>query len=712
MRTLRQRLVEIAGSGPNRIALSTALRGTLATGLPLAVLPHLGLGGIAYPAVLGALAVSLVDVGGPYRTRLLVMLAQALGGPCLLELGNVAAQHWWIAAPVMATIGVLSGLVRALGPGGASLGTNTAIAFLVGLQIGSSHEPAWALGYGCGGLWTIVVTLAFWQLRPYRRLEQEVAGAWQTVASLLSAVDSVVDGSVVMRRRREQRIAAAHAAARTAIEQSRVTLGQMRAGTAGPGTTIAQLVLLLDCAVSIVATAIALCEMKPRSADKLSVVAELARGCRAVAHILLTSTGELPLPELRRRLDEVRSSCEPEIRSDLLAWAQGIRSLDNAEEALHVLFGARHRLPELLRLPIAHRLPRGAVVDALRAHATPRSAIFRHAMRVASVTAVDTAMLAYYRLPHGIWLPLTSLAILQPDYGGTITRAVQRSLGTITGAVIAGILLATVHGTGSYDAAIGVLLFATFLLIRRNYGYGITFLTPIIILLIGMSSPNPWVDLAERVAYTIGGALLALAAGYLLWPQWERDQLRDRLVRAIDADKLYVDAVLQALSEPSGQASNLSDARREAEMAIANADAGFQRMRGEPGSRPILLAAGFTLLIHLHRLCRHAIALAEQIDAASTPQEPLGHLRRLMNEVLEDVRRVIGEDRAPVPWPSIEPRLAELAVQLAAEDEHGPGGAVTTLLGGLIDDIKGLLRAAGYARSGQQASEHFVPSPF
>jgi uncharacterized membrane protein YccC len=469
MRTLRQRLGEIPGSGPNRIALSTALRGTLATGLPLAVLPHLGLGGIAYPAVLGALAASLVDVGGAYRTRLLAMLAQALGGPCLLELGSIAARHWWIAAPVMAAIGVLSGLVRALGPGGASLGTNTAIAFLVGLQIGGAHEPAWAVGYGCGGLWTIVVTLGFWQLRPYRRLEQEVAGAWQAVASLLDAVDSVADGSVVLQRRREQRIAAAHAAARTAIEQSRDALGQMRAGTAGPGTTIAQLVLLLDCAANIVATAVSLCELAPRSTDQLSVAAQLARGCRAVARILLDGNGELPLPELQRRLDEVRSSRDaPESCTDLPAWAQGIRSLENADEAIRLLFGIRHRLPDLLRLSFADRLPRGAVIDALRAHATPRSAIFRHATRVASVTAVDTALLAYFRLPHGIWLPLTSLAILQPDYGGTITRAVQRSLGTITGAVIAGILLATVHGTGSYDVAIGILLFATFLLIRRN----------------------------------------------------------------------------------------------------------------------------------------------------------------------------------------------------------------------------------------------------
>jgi hypothetical protein len=137
----------------------------------------------------------------------------------------------------------------------------------------------------------------------------------------------------------------------------------------------------------------------------------------------------------------------------------------------------------------------------------------------------------------------------------------------------------------------------------------------------------------------------------------------------------------------------------------------FSECAGSPGSRTTLLAVGFALLIHLHRLCRHAIALAEQLDAASTAQEPLGQLRGLMNEVLEDVRGVISEGRAPVPWPSIEPRLAELAAQLAAQDEHGPSGAVTTLLARLIDDVKGLLSAAGYARSAQEAPGQFVPSP-
>lgn len=692
LRRLRARL----SGGANRIALSTALRGTLATVVPLAVLPHTGLASLSYPAVLGALATSLVDVGGPYRTRLVAMLVQALGGACLLLLGTVAEERWWLAAAVMAAIGVLSGLIRAVGPAGPSLGTNTAVAFLVGLQLGSqpgAHAGLWAAGYAAGGMWTVAIALGFWQLRPYRRLEQEVAAAWEAVALLLRVPAAGTDANAVERLRLERRLGTLHAGVVAALERSREVLGDIRAGMAGPGTTVAQMLVLSDAAAAMAAGAITLCE----SCAGSELTVGLARACRAVARILLAGKGELQLAPLR---DQVRSYSEtarglaPE---ELTALTHALRTLDIADEALRVLFGVKRRLPDLFRLPFAHRLPSGTVASALRAHATPRSAVFRHAMRVALVTAADTALLVHLRLPHGIWLPLTSLTILQPEYGSTVTRALHRTLGTIVGAVIAGALLATVHGTTAYDVALGILLFATFLVIRRNYGYGITFLTPIIILLISHGSLDPWIDLAERVAYTLAGAALALAAAYLLWPQWERDQLRDRLRRVLQVLQRYLDAVLERQAGSAVSQEDLASLRRQAELALANADAGFQRMRAEPGDRAELLGVAFALLVYLRRLCRHTIALSLQHPEPPLPVEPLSKLRQLIEAALGDLGKVVGEGRMPVPWPSLEQQLDELVSQLtpASTKETSPA---TGLLGRIVSDVTGLLGAAGYQR--------------
>ena len=692
-----ERLRERLSGGANRIALSTALRGTLATVIPLAVLPHVGLAGIAYPAVLGALATSLVDVGGPYRTRLVAMLVQALGGSCLLLLGTVAAEYWWLAAAVMATIGVLSGLIRSVGPAGPSLGTNTAVAFLVGLQLATvpeAHAGLWAGGYAAGGAWTVAIALIFWQLRPYRRLEQEVAAAWEAVALLLRVPAAAKHVSAVGRLRRERKVGTLHAEVVAALERSREVLGDIRAGMAGPGTTVAQMIVLIDAAAAMAGTAVTLCDLGASS----EATARLARACRAVARVLLAGKGGVQLSQLREQVRVYSETAGGLAHEELTALKHALRTLDIADEALRVLFGVKRRLPDLLRLPFAHRLPRGTVLTALRAHATPRSAVFRHAMRVALVTAADTALLVYLRLPRGIWLPLTSLAILQPEYGSTVTRALHRTLGTIAGAVLAGALLASVHGTAAYDVVLGVLLFATFLVIRRNYGYGITFLTPIIILLISHGgSLDPWIDLAERVAYTVAGAILALAAAHLLWPQWERDQLRDRLQRALQAVQRYLDGVLQRLGGTAVNPEALASLRRQAELALANAEAGFQRMRAEPGDRAELLGVAFALLVYLRRLCRHTIALSLQHEGDQLPLEPLTRLRQLIAAALGELGKVVGEGRMPVPWPSLESQLAELVAQVSpgAAGETSPAAG---LLGRIVSDVMGLLGAAGYRR--------------
>lgn len=691
----RGRLRNYLSGGANRIALSTASRGTLATVVPLAVLPHVGLAGISYSAVLGALATSLVDVGGPYRTRLVAMLLQAFGGPCLLLLGTVAEGHWWLAAAVMAAIGVLSGLVRAVGPSGPSLGTNMAVAFLVGLQLATftrDDTGIWALGYAAGGVWTVAIALGFWQLRPYRRLEQEVAAAWQGVALLLRVPTARTQASAVGRLRRERQLGTLHAEVVAALERSREVLGDIRAGMAGPGTTVAQMLVLIDAAAATAGIALTFCEVGAGS----EVTAQLARACRGIGRILLAGRGELRLARVR---DEVRTYSETAgvSQEELAVMTHALRTLEIADDALRGLFGVKRRLPDLVRLPFAHRLPRGTVITALRAHATPRSAIFRHAMRVALVTAADTALLVQLRLPHGIWLPLTSLTILQPEYGSTVTRAWHRTFGTIAGAVIAGALLASVHGTAAYDVALGVLLFATFLVIRRNYGYGITFLTPIIILLISQRSLDPWVDLAERVVYTVAGAILALAAAYLLWPQWERDRLRDRLQRALQVLQRYLDEALQALAGAAVNPQALAALRRQAELALANVEAGFQRLRAEPGDRAELLGVAFALLVYLRRLCRHTIALSLQQPEPPLPLEPVAKLRQLIVAALTDVGRVVGEGRMPVPWPNLEPQLEELVGALdpesAKETNLAPG-----LLGRIVSDVMGLLSAAGYRR--------------
>ena len=151
-------------------------------------------------------------------------------------------------------------------------------------------------------------------------------------------------------------------------------------------------------------------------------------------------------------------------------------------------------------------------------------------------------------------------------------------------------------------------------------------------------------------------------------------------------------------------------------MAVANADAGFQRMRAEPAHRPQLLPVGFNLLVYLHRISRHATALAALLEGLRSCGEPLPEhqlvkLRELLDVVFEDLARLVSEGRAPIAWPRIGTGLAELAAQLMPAGGAGPAGSVALLLGRLVNDLTGMLGAAGYYR-GEAAQQEgsLVPS--
>src|SRR3954467_8021699 len=94
----------------------------------------------------------------------------------------------------MFVIAFASGLVRALGPAGISLGLTVGLTFLVGIGVHDRGGGAieWAMLYIVGGAWTILIALAFWRLRPYRRLEQEAAAAWEEAGPPRRACAGVV----------------------------------------------------------------------------------------------------------------------------------------------------------------------------------------------------------------------------------------------------------------------------------------------------------------------------------------------------------------------------------------------------------------------------------------------------------------------------------------------------------------------------------------
>jgi uncharacterized membrane protein YccC len=677
----------------NEIALSWAVRSSCATALPLLIMPLFGLEQASRLFAIGALNTSMVDVGGTYRNRLIAMGLNAVLSPISILLGAGARDHWLLATALMFFVALGSGMARALGPSITPLGLFVGLSFLIGtnlpLGLGVSIEAA--VLYSAGALWTMLVAVAFWRLRPFKRLEQELASVWESVSALVNATSA--SGEEGAHGRHERLLAQRQVAVRDAVERARNALGEIRERVSGPGFTAAQLLTLLRAASRITEAFVTIAELRhhqgryredPSEASALNEFASSAdHAIRGISQSLLAGSNKLSLTEVRAKSKDLLQQFGLN-HPETIAVAQIVQYLESAEEILKALFGPEHRFRGFLP-PLARARTRTPPLGAILAHCTFSSAIFRHALRVATAAGAGTALTLSLKLPHGIWLPMTTFVVLQPEFGSTLTRALQRTVGTIAGAVIAGVALSQLSGF-PLRLFLSALLFMAFFVHRRRHGLGITFLTPLIVLLITTSVGDPWIDTLDRVVDTIIGAVVGISAGYVLWPQWERERLPKLLSRAIRANSEYMRHIIQAFSQPS--MASLPELRRRAEIATGNAEAGFQRLLTEPAHQRGSLGRAFALLTYTQRLERHLIALSVQVGVVRVEAPALTELGTLLATAQEDVASSIESGSSPQPRPAFEHALSPVTAVLVGDELTHPNHTVSFLLSRVVSDTR------------------------
>jgi len=223
--------------------LSAAVRGTISVGGPLVGLQLMGHPAAALFAGIGALNASIADAGGPYRQRLRAMGLCALIMPFLLFAGRQSHHGWLVATTMIVAVAVLGAMARGLGQTGTSLGLIAGLVFLVGAEVPAPPREAVMLAgfYAGGAIWTLFVVVVLWRLRPYKRLELEVAACFGQVEQLLEQVRSLASLEAAAGRSRHRQIERQHRALRDAIETARKTLGATRATVDGLSPTIGRL---------------------------------------------------------------------------------------------------------------------------------------------------------------------------------------------------------------------------------------------------------------------------------------------------------------------------------------------------------------------------------------------------------------------------------------------------------------------------------------
>ena len=158
-------------------------------------------------------------------------------------------------------------------------------------------------------------------------------------------------------------------------------------------------------------------------------------------------------------------------------------------------------------------LARGArqLRDALAGDALLRA----HALRLASIVAATTLLYQSLDLEHGYWVPLTVLAVLQPEEHASDVRAVQRAAGTLVGTAVIALLTIATGEEWLMVAAQGIAAFSLFALLSRGYFWLVVLITPTALLTISAVDYQGVAVAAERAAWSALGIVLGLAVAEL-----------------------------------------------------------------------------------------------------------------------------------------------------------------------------------------------------
>ena len=102
---------------------------------------------------------------------------------------------------------------------------------------------------------------------------------------------------------------------------------------------------------------------------------------------------------------------------------------------------ARERGAFSLELLDLHTWRLGTLRAAFNLSPRVDRSLMRYILRLASLLVPSVLVHTWLGIPHGYWLGLTLVVVMQPDYGSTRQRAAERVLGTLLGSVLASALL-------------------------------------------------------------------------------------------------------------------------------------------------------------------------------------------------------------------------------------------------------------------------------
>ncbi|MDE9428484.1 YccS family putative transporter [Xenorhabdus bovienii] len=310
---------------------------------------------------------------------------------------------------------------------------------------------------------------------------------------------------------------------------------------------------------------------------------------------------------------------------------------------------------------------------------TPKSALFRHAIRMSALLCTGYAIIQLFDLQRGYWILLTSLFVCQPNYNATRRRLALRVTGTLAGILIGLPILyfvPSIEGQLVLIIISGVLFFAF-----RNiqYAHATLFITLLVLLSFNLLGEGFEVAL-PRITDTLIGCGIALLAVSFIWPDWKFRQLPRVINQTMIANCRYLDAIVGQYYQGKNNSLNYRIARRDAHNCDAELASVISNMASEPKNYRVSQEEAFRLLCLNHTMLSYISALGAHRDRLNNQV-----ILDILNDAIFQVESALQQGRVDDErLQRISERLAE-SINLVSSDSSGKIQLVLQQIGLLVE---------------------------
>lgn len=601
------------------------LRITFGVICPPLILAHFGMLQYGITLSLGAICVSIVDTPGPMhhrRNAMLVTIALLFIVSIIVGLTN---KNIIFTGVILVIFSFIFSMFLLFGNRASAIGVAVLLVMVLSIDdIRPWNEVLLSAGLVlCGGVWYAILSYTIYRIRPYRLAQQVLSDSILQVAEFLRAKAKFYEEKVNYDKNFKSLVELQVEVSQKQDEVREVlfrTREIVKESTPQGRFLLVVFTDMVDLFEQVMSTYYNY-EQLHNQFDKAGILYRYKLIINKISYALddiafALKTGGTPIISntLDQDLLNLKSEIEKLEQTESSEYnALGIIALKNIEVNIENIVQRVKNIVSYFNKKERSKIKNGDIdvakfvnkqqidIKILVDNLNFKSAVFRHSLRVSIVMLVGYIAAKSLDFSHSYWILLTILVISKPGFSLTKERNYHRIIGTVIGAFIGMGILHFVNDKNTLFFILIVFMIGAYSFQRKNYVISVLFMTPYILIMFDFLGLGTMAVARERIYDTLIGSGIAFTASYLLFPNWEKEKLKEAMVNTLKSNAEYFKQVIRLYFEDENDITSYKLARKDIFINSSNLSSLFQRMFSEPKSKQIYIKElhQFTVLNHL-----------------------------------------------------------------------------------------------------------------